>query len=216
MKFVLLLFIAIVKIETIRSDAASILIDLGTIIEEFNAIIETEKDDMITIYLNEGLIFAKGNDYLLTNFVNRLRRLNGINIWSARQLNGIYVKNKLLLDAYFSFTPLKQSFNGDFQSIQDVLGLMITSNVTEFTQVTNDAAKLDTCWSAQRTNLVQFFTDLSTMLIANFDGGPGNIAATVNGYEVERSAYFVQHESTFPTCRFEWNCIGRYVRHFFW
>jgi hypothetical protein len=203
------LLLVLIQVGSIRSDSTSI-------ISEFNATrsahyggVDTAIDGFINEILARGKVFADGNDFLKTKIIDRLRKLNGRNIYNARELNKIYQQTEKLIKTFLSFTVMKNAFNSDFKGIEGYLLDQLNTYVVAFTTSSSDTALIDSCWSTNKNKVTTFLdglkTDFSTIIN---NASPETSLVSI---EAGRTTYFLKHESTFKSCNYKWECIDKYV-----
>lgn len=169
---------------------------------------------MVTFFIsqNRGNEFKIGNDFLRTNIVQRLRGLNGRNIWAGREIYKTYKSTEVLLDNYFTFSSLRGNFDGSYDNIIAGVISLLRAEVESFTSASVPITKIEACW-ASNINLVQdYFDDASAKFQTIIDNGPSGIGALIDPVQDRRMQNFLKYERNFATCKFEWMCIFRYVK----
>jgi hypothetical protein len=211
MKLLPVLVLLLMKVISIRPDAASVMSDFTAMKDTANTDITTSVNDMINVYLARGTTYATGHAYLRTNIINRLMKLHGTCIWAARQISKVDTNTRRLITNYFQFDSLRLAFSS-FDSIQDILlNTFLTGAIQTFIDGAPDDAKLDSCWAANKAGVQQVIDDFMADLDPILSNGPTALETTLAPIEAQRLSNFQAQEAMFQALSYQWKAIGLYV-----
>lgn len=203
-----LLLIFLFQVTSIRSDSAS---EYDAMKAAVQANYETAMSDMVNVFLDRGVEYQAGHEYLRQNIINRLLKLHGTCIWAGREIFKSYTTILSSMKFFFRFSSLRSSFDA-LDSISSTVISMVEESYTLILQEA-DAAKKESCWTAHSADFQQSFDDLIGSIEPAVQAGPTTFDSDIDPIEAERLANFQAHEAMFRAKGYTWNKIGAYVRY---